>query len=219
MKHMNIKLTYLIPGLFIILFSCNSAPSGEGAQTRLFDGQSLQGWIQKNGSAIFQVVDGMIVGRTVSGSPNSFLCTENDYTDFILELEVWVDPELNSGIQIRSHSMKEFNDGRVHGCQVEIDPSDRAWSGGIYDEGRRGWLYDLEDNEAGRKAFKINEWNHYKIEAIGPRIRTWVNGVPAADLIDTVDSSGFIGLQVHSHQKEGLQVKWRNIRIQEVESK
>jgi len=202
----------LVPGMI----SCQSTQDDKNVYTDLFNGENLDGWVQKNGTARFRVEDGMIIGSTVAGSPNSFLCTEKEYGDFILELEVRVDPELNSGIQIRSHSLKEFNNGLVHGYQVEIDPSDRAWSGGIYDEGRRGWLDDLEDNEAARNAFKPDAWNQYRIEAIGPRIRTWVNGIPAADLTDTLDTKGFIGLQVHSHAKDGLEVRWRHIKIQDM---
>jgi hypothetical protein len=101
----------------------------------------------------------------------------------------------------------------VHGYQVEIDPSDRAWSAGIYDEARRGWLYELRNNEAARKAFKHGEWNKYHIEAIGNSIRTWINGVPAANLDDSMTSRGFIALQVHSMKEGDVEVKWRNIRI------
>lgn len=207
----------LVLVLVLTMLSCQSGKDEQTKTYDLFNGKNLDGWVQLNGTAQFKVGDGMIIGSTVVGSPNSFLCTENEFGDFILELEVWVDPELNSGIQIRSHSYEDYNNGRVHGYQVEIDPSDRAWSGGIYDEGRRGWLYDLEDNEEARKAFLVNDWNHYKIEAIGSHIKTWINGVPAADLVDTVDASGFIGLQVHSHAKAGLEVKWRNIRIRDLD--
>jgi len=159
------------------------------------------------------------------------------YGDFELHVEYRVDPLLNSGIQIRSHVFKEDTEiiiksangdekkrkvaaGRVHGYQVEIDPSDRAWSGGIYDEGRRGWLNNLEKNEAARKAFKQNEWNHYRIVCKGDSIKTWVNGVPAADLKDDLTSSGFIALQVHGvgkhPEKVGKQVIWRNVKIKEL---
>ena len=183
----------------------------------LFNGKNLKGWKQLNGSATYKVVKGELVGTTVLSSPNSFLCTARNYGDFILEYEAWVDPRLNSGVQIRSHSYPEYQNGRVHGYQVEIDPSDRAWSAGIYDESRRAWLYPLTDNKEAQKAFRNNEWNHFRVEAIGTRIRTWINGIPAANLIDDVDSSGFIGLQVHGigndPEKVGIQVKWRNIRI------
>ena len=114
---------------------------------------------------------------------------------------------------IRALSKRDYQNGRVHGYQVEIDPSSRAWSGGIYDEARRGWLYDLRQNEAGRKAFKQGEWNKLHIEAIGSSIRTWLNGVPCANLVDSMTDTGFIGLQVHQNETGGAQVRWKNIRI------
>ncbi len=180
---------------------------------RLFDGKTLNGWIQRNGKAKYEVVDGTIVGTTVLNTPNSFLCTEKMYTDFILEVELLADPGINSGIQIRSHSYKNYKDGRVHGYQVEIDTSDRAWSGGIYDEARRGWLFNLKDKPAAQKAFENGKWNKYRIEAVQNRIRTWVNGVPAADLTDSMSSKGFIALQVHGSKTAGNKIRWRNIRI------
>gem|GEM_PF-30052 len=183
----------------------------------LFDGRTLVGWIQRGGEALYQVEDGAIVGTTVKGTPNSFLCTEKIYADFILELDFKVDPALNSGVQIRSESMESYQKGRVHGYQIEIDPSERAWSGGIYDEGRRGWLNDLTKNEPAQKAFKQGQWNHFRIVALGPSIKTWLNGVSAADLTDSLTRRGFIGLQVHSTKEaEPLQVRWRNIRLLEL---
>jgi hypothetical protein len=193
------------------------AKGRELAWTLLFDGKTLKGWKQLNGTAKYTVEDSCIVGTTVTGSPNSFLCTEKTYGDFILEYDFKVDPRLNSGVQIRSESYPEYQKGRVHGYQVEIDPSDRALSGGIYDEARRGWLADLKDNEPARKAFKQNEWNHVRVEAVGDSIKTWINGVPAASLKDSMTPKGFIGLQVHaSSLPDPLQVRWRNLRIQEL---
>jgi len=180
-------------------------------------GNDLGNWEQLNGSAPFELKNGEIVGTTVLNTPNSFLCTREKYSDFILEFDTWFDPQMNSGVQIRSESRADYQDGRVHGYQIEMDPSTRAWSGGIYDEARRGWLYTLDNNPEGGKALKVGEWNHYRVEAVGNSIRTWVNGVPCADLIDELTPSGFIGLQVHSigtdSTKTGLQVKWKNIRI------
>jgi len=191
--------------------------SENGKWKALFDGETLNGWVQRGGKARYHVEDGAIVGTTVQHTPNSFLCTKKIYGNFILELEFKVDPSLNSGVQIRSRSLKEYKNGRVHGYQVEIDPSERAWTGGIYDEARRGWLNDLKDNAPARKAFKNDQWNHFRIEAIGDSIKTWVNGVPAADLVDSMTPTGFIALQVHSTQSEkSLYVRWRNIRIQDL---
>lgn len=195
----------------------------EGAQmprepwVDLFDGESLSGWVSRGGKATFEVVDGVLVGTAVPNTPNTFLCTEEAYGDFVLELEFWVDPVLNSGVQIRSASRADYKDGRVHGYQIEIDPSDRAWSAGVFEEGVRGWLYNLTENPAARAAFRAEGWNHYRIEAIGDSIKTWINGVPAAHLIDDRSDAGFIGLQVHgvgrNLEKIGSQVRWRNIRI------
>ena len=213
---------YIVILLTFVLASISlpeiSFAAGENWQN-LFDGKTLNGWIQRGGKAKYAVEDGMIVGTTVLNTPNSFLCTEKNYTDFILELEFLVEPGMNSGIQIRSHSFKHYKDYRVHGYQVEIDTSDRAWSAGIYDEARRGWLFDLKDKPEAQKAFKQGQWNHYRIEAIGDRIQTWINGVPAADLKDDMTSTGFIALQVHGSKEADKKIKWRNIRIQDLTRK
>ena len=198
------------------LISCRSDPKTELPWISLFDGTSLEGWSQKGGAAVYEVRDGQIVGITVGDTPNSFLTTETHYDDFILELEFKVDPSMNSGIQIRSNSFPYYQNGRVHGYQVEIDPSERAWSAGIYDEGRRGWLHPITENSEAKTAFKQNDWNHYRIEAIGDTLRTWINGIPASHLVDEATAGGFIALQVHSigeDQEEGTEILWRNIRI------
>jgi len=201
----------------MLFFSFASAQQkNQDGWTPLFNGKNLDGWKQLNGKARYEVKNGEIVGTTVSGEPNSFLTTAENYGDFILELDLFVDPSMNSGVQIRSLSAQDKMSGRVHGYQVEIDPSERAYSGGIYDEARRGWLYPLDLNPAARQAFKNNEWNRYRIECIGNTIRTWVNGVPAANLVDDLTPSGFIALQVHSignNEKAGKMIRWKNIRI------
>ena len=210
---------YKMKSLFLfllLLLSCAGAMESESPWVNLFDGKTLTGWQQMGGAAIYEVRDGKIVGTTVADTPNSFLTTLAEYDDFILEVEFKVDPPLNSGIQVRSKSSPQYKDGRVHGYQVEIDPTKRAMSGGIYDEARRGWLYKLDDNPRAQQAFKLDDWNHYRVEAIGDTIKTWVNGIPAAHIIDNVTAKGFIGLQVHSlHKGEdpGLKVAWRKVKI------
>ena len=213
--------------------SSDMAAEDEG-WVEMIQGNSKAGWTQLNGQADYQIQDGVVIGTTKFGEPNSFLATDKMYGDFILEYEVMVHDSLNSGVQIRSHQYendstfmtknsegeiveRKREKGRVHGYQIEIDPSERAYSGGIYDEARRGWLKDLSDNPEAREAFKNGEWNQYRVEAIGDTIRTFINGVPAAEIVDTVDASGFIALQVHAtHHEEPMEVKWRNIRIKEM---
>ena len=186
----------------------------------LVEGDSTGGWVQLGGKAEYEVKDGVVTGRAVTGTPNSFLTTRGFYGDFVLEYEYKVDPRLNSGVQIRSRSIPEYRNGQVHGYQVEIDPSDRAWSSGIYEEGRRGWLNPLTGNDAARQAFKQGEWNHVKVRAVGDHLATWMNGVPAADLLDAMTQEGFIGLQVHGIGKKeelaGATVQWRNLRIKDL---
>ena len=125
-------------------------------------------------------------------------------------------PDAQLGVQFRSASRPDYRDGVVHGYQVEIDPSERAWSGGIYDEQRRGWLASPKDDPVARKAFRVGEWNRYRVEANGDRLRTWVNDVPVSDLADGMTRSGFIGFQVHQAKQAGLAVKWRAIRLKEL---
>ncbi|MBS3772194.1 MAG: DUF1080 domain-containing protein [Bacteroidales bacterium] len=213
MKNM-LKIASIAAVSFFVAVSCTQT---EPEWDRLYNEENLDQWVQLNGEANYYEEDGTIIGETVLNTPNSFLCTKEQYGDFILKVDFKVDDGLNSGIQIRSNSIPEYKDNRVHGYQVEIDPSDRAWSAGVYDEARRGWLYNLEDNSKAREAFKNEEWNTYRIEALGDTIQTWINGVPAANLVDNMTSEGFIGLQVHSvgddEEKEGLRVRWRDMKI------
>jgi len=199
----------------LILF-CACSGSSDGWEN-LFNGKDLTGFVQLNGQAPYRAEGGVLIGTSVTGQPNSFLATEKDYGDFILEFEALCDEDLNSGVQFRSLSLPEYQDRRVHGYQCEIDPSDRAWSGGVYDEARRGWLVTLLDNEAGRNAYRKNDWNHYRIEAIGENIRIWLNGVNTTNLYDNETLTGFIAFQVHGignrTEQEGKEIKWKNIRI------
>jgi hypothetical protein len=189
----------------------------------LFNGKDLTGWKVVNGSAPYVVENGVIVGTTVANSPNSFLATEATYRDFILELDVKQDVgPSNSGVQFRGQRRADYRDGRVFGYQCEIDPSDRAWTGGIYDEQRRDWLYQGNLNPAGQKAYKFGEWNKVRIEAIGPSLRTFINDIPVSHVIDDVDAEGFIALQVHSIGKPdeaGRKVMFRNVRIRTTDLK
>lgn len=187
-------------------------PSADG-WVSLFTGDDLSGWVQRNGTATFRVADGTIIGKTATGSPNSFLCTTADYADFELTFEVWCDTELNSGVQIRSRSTPEFKNGRVHGPQVEIEGAPGE-SGYIYSEATgRGWI---SKEQPIKDAIVNDQWNRYLVRAVGDRIQTWVNGRKIEDLRDPESfSSGFIGLQVHGIKKNRgpYEVRWRDLQI------
>ena len=216
------------------------SPSANADQNvELFNGKDLTGWTKRGGDAQYAVENGEIIGRSVPNTPNTFLTTDKEFGDFILDLDFKIDDvDFNSGVQIRSHSRPERNRERVYGYQVEIDPKpNRAWTAGIYYEGgmldeaaskeqgenvwirEGGWLNDLKDNEAARKSFRLGEWNHLRVIAKGNRIRTWLNDVPAADFTDNdmraFSPTGFIALQVHGVGKaqDTKEVRWKNIKL------
>ncbi len=209
----------MLRAIMLTLLSFGLTTTSFGQEWKLLvNGDDLSEWERLGGEATYTASNGEVIGTTVANTPNTFLATQRSYGDFALNVEVWVDPAINSGIQIRSESKPDYLNGRVHGYQIEIDPSPRAWSGGVYDEARRGWLYPMSANEDCRVAFNPDGWNHYYVEAIGSSIRTWINDVPCAALYDDMTSSGFIALQVHSVPGEDLanrNVRWRNIRILE----
>lgn len=223
---------------FVLLMLAGAGVAGAAELRPLFDGASTNGWVLRGGHAQFRIEDGCLVGVTVTGQPNSFLCPPGEYGDFVLEYEYKVDPKLNSGVQIRSqcfetpvelqHAGKVIKvpARRVHGYQVEIDNDPgraRFWSAGIYEEGARGWIYPgfgggdgAAFTAQGKRLTKVDGWNHVRVECRGDHIRTWLNGELRADVRDGRVARGFIGFQVHSHKEGGLEVRWRNIRIAEL---
>lgn len=201
------KTLTLLAALFLALPFSAHAQQWEN----LFNGKNLKGWKQLTGTAKYQAKDGILIGTSTDSKVNSFLATNKVYGDFILEFD-FLTEDINSGVQLRSHL--DTQRGLVYGYQFEIDPAPRAWSGGIYDEARRLWLYRMTENEPAKAAYHPG-WNSARIEAIGPSIRTWVNGIPCSNLLDDADQDGFIALQVHVVDKEhlGARIMWKNIRI------
>lgn len=190
----------------------------------IFDGKTLEGWTQRNGTATYEVKDETIVGTTKKGSPNSFLCSNKLYGDFELLFEVKVHNSLNSGVQIRSQT-KGGPKGRVNGPQVEIEASGEkgAESGYVYGEAAGGWMTPA-DKRKPHKHFKDGEWNKYRVLAEGAHIQTWINDQQISDLVDKeklkTHPKGFIGLQVHGVGNRGpFDVAWRNLKIRVIKKK
>lgn len=234
----------LLRKLSVSLVLCLAFPAfgADEGWVELFNGKDVQGWAQHSGKAVYTVKDGALVGTTVMGTGNSFLCPPGTYKDFVLEYEFKVAPQMNSGVQIRSEvfdSAKTLQvDGkeikvpadRVHGYQVEIDmdpKNDRWWTAGIYDEARRGWLFPgtaggdkKAFTEQGRKISKQNEWNKVRVEAKGPSIKTYLNGELRVEIEDSMTLSGILAFQVHGigkdKEKEGQQIMWQNIRLKKM---
>lgn len=192
-----------------------AVPSGDGWSS-LFNGKSLEGWQQRNGWAVYRIDGDSIHGTTSKNSPNSFLCTTKDYSDFELRFEVKVHNSLNSGVQIRSKSLSDRDNGRVHGPQVEIEASPGE-SGYVYGEATgRNWISPTQPPHS---YLKNDDWNQYYIRAKGKRIQTWINGKLVEDITDPLSHDlGFIGLQVHGigADQGPFDVRWRNIEIREL---
>ena len=239
------RIKYCTPILAALFFGSMFLAPSVNAQdgngwTSIFDGKTLNGWKRAaHGKAEYKVVDGTIYGKTVEGSPNSFLMSEKEYADFELEFEVKVHDKLNSGCQIRSREKtqadvdeeaarlgkKNRNNelGRFHGPQVEIESSP-GQSAYVYGEatGRKWLSEEPKDKSHSHNHMKNGEWNSYRIVAKGPRIQTWINGRKVADLthdaIYKTHPKGHIGLQVHGIKKGTgpYDVAWKNIRIKEL---
>lgn len=220
MKKKLALLTVLILTLSVPIFA-----GGDGWKS-MFNGKNTKGWIQKNGTATYRVEDGMIIGTTTPGSPNSFLCSKKEYGDFALIFDAkLMNPELNSGVQIRSQTKASENEksfGRVNGPQVEFAEAgeEGGYSGYIYGEACGGWMTP-PDKLIRHNHLKNGDWNHYKILAKGARIQVWINGQLISDLVDEAKyeshPKGFIGLQVHDVGQSGpFEVAWKNIKIMEL---
>ena len=227
-----------------LVAGCATPGKGDAGWVYLFNGKNLDGWEEHSGKASYTVENGVLTGESVAGTGNSFLCTKQTYDNFDLELEYKCDALLNSGVQIRSEVVPDassatingkeyqFASDRIHGYQCEIDMDvarGRMWSGGIYDEARRGWLVPADGekgklglafSEQGRAISKNGDWNKLRIVADGPSIKTWLNGVPRAEIFDPVTPRGVVALQVHgvgnAAEKVGLKVAFRNLRLREI---
>ena len=204
---------------FLILVAIGLNLNAQKAKN-LFNGKNLRGWEVLNGKAEFKVEDNVIVGVSEMNTPTTFLATKKEYTNFILEYEYIIGEGLNSGVQIRSHNTK---DNHFYGLQVEADDSQRAWSGGLYEQGRKGWRYPLEYNPAAKTATKKSgEWNKVRVIAYGNHVATWINGVNVSNLLEETVEKGIFALQIHSignnKAKAGKLNKWRNIKVTELKS-
>jgi hypothetical protein len=234
-----------IVSLAAITVGCKNSTAKPDEWKNLFDGKTLTGWKVLNqdwtnpeSKPDFYIEDSMIVCNTTMDNEGGYLVTEKSYSDFILEFDVKIDSSLNSGLQCRSRMWEKdttttyvagdvkgtrvvtkWRAGYVWGYQIEVDPSRRAWSGGLYEPGNRGWIVTLAGNETARKAFRPMEWNHFKILMKGNKIQTWVNDVLTVDTTDDMSASGFLGLQFHGASfvwQKDKKSMWKNIRIKEL---
>lgn len=181
----------------------------------LITADNLNTWKKIGGKAGYELEGDTIIGTSIASGNSTYFTTGEIFSDFIFEVDVQAQAPLNSGVQFRSKQIQGKKGPTVSGYQMEIDTAERAWSGGIFDQGRRGWLYTLSRNQKCSEEFKINDWNKYRIEAVGQNVRTFINGVPCSNIVDSLSKSGFIALQIHSAggDKVNKTVKWRAPKI------
>jgi len=207
----------LVVSAFVLLVLPLAVSAGEApGWIPLFDGQTLAGWKNPYDWGKAWVEKGEIL---LQADKKFFLVTEKRARDFIFEGEVKMpEGKSNSGFMFRCH----VQPNRVFGYQAEVDTSDRQWSGGLYDEGRRGWLLPIQkDPESGKAfvtrtkgTFRRSDWNRYRIHCVGPSIRIYVNDVLTADYIDTMDREGYLAIQHHG--EKGQIYRFRNLRFREL---
>lgn len=196
--------------------------------TSLFNGKDLDGWRNPYDHGESKVVDGEI---HLLADKKFFLVTEKEYSNFKVVIDIHL-PEgnANSGVMFRCH----VEPNRAYGYQAECDGSDRCWSGGLYDEGRRGWVWPSKKGRTKEKKFleyeeesqaffakpeikgalKRNGWNRYEVECVGDHIVVHLNGIKITDLKDSTDAKGFIAIQHHG--EKGQTYRFRNLMIKEL---
>ena len=179
----------------------------------LFDGKTTEGWKPRSEVISFDAKGGDL---HLLSKTNCWVTTEIQMSDFEAEIEVLMPKEegFNSGLAFRCIG----NQGRPKGYQCEID---RQKPGGVYGIGNGGWIYPgkgqtKEFAERIRGNFKKDDWNHFRVKAVGERIQTWLNGKPVSDIKHGKILKGYFGIQ---HHGKGGTVRFRNIRAREISNK
>lgn len=221
MKHRIFVVTVL---LITLIPTASLIAQEEIPWVSLFNGTDLAGWKMVGSKGVAFVKDGEIVCRRTKGTTeHTFVTTEQKFSDFILEVDFKLDaPGYSAGVLVRcvdANADPDTSKVRLYGYQVKIDQSVRSWTGGVFDDfgGTWKWMYDLSENEPARKAFKLGEWNTFRVEAIGENIKVWLNGIPSTNLFNKKYTEGYIALKIHALKPEGkgeeLQIYFKNIRI------
>lgn len=217
------KIKSALTALIFAFAACSAAEPGF---TDLFNGKDLTGWKKVNGNGEFKIEEGQIIGFGEKVKSNTFMRTEKTYKNFDFRFEMKFDDLTgNSGMMFRG-LQKDGADGRVYGYQCEHDNGKkRAWTAGLYDEARRGWLAPKSGDKKAEAAFtkqgqslmKWEDWNEIRIVCDGNHIRIWLNEELRVDYMDEgkeFTPEGFFALQVHAG--ESCKVRWRNLRVKEL---
>ncbi len=220
---MRINKKILIIGLFVIfiIVAWSQQTSKDIPWVSLFNGKNFNGWEIKGSNGKAWVEDSAFVCHQVSNTPeHTFICTKKKYDDYIFEADAKIEGMLHSGFLLRCIDAKSDSAHvALYGYQVKIDPTERRWTGGVFDDFGHSWnwLYTLKESEKAQSAFKLNEWNHFRIEAIGDSIKVWVNNIPTCNLVHKKYNKGYIAIKIHSMgdnpEMEKVLMRYRNIKI------
>jgi len=213
----------IITVLYISFLSSNILAKGKETNTpwkTLFNSKDFSGWTIVGSTGKVWVQDSAIVCHKVINTPqHTFVRSNKKYGDFILEGENKIEGDFHTGFLFRCIDAPDTASVCLYGYQVKIDPTPRRWTGGVFDDFGKTWhwLYTLKEDSVARTAYKMKEWNHFRIEAIGSSIKVWVNGTPTCNLINTKYTKGYIALKIHSMgntpELEKVLGYYRNIRI------
>jgi len=211
-----LKKHSLLAIFFLTSFGIPGVQAKEAEWIPLFNGKDLDGWHNPYPHGTASVKNGVI---ELVADRKFFFAYNEKFSDFIMTAEIKLPKgKANSGILFRSQKKEN---GSMFGYQAEVDGSDRRWSGGLYDEGRRGWIHPKKPErnpyneknwkDTQKNALKRDDWNNYKIKCLGDHLQIWVNGVQTTDLKDSTDSTGFIAIQHHG--EKGQVYRFRNLRL------
>ena len=195
-------MKYLLVILSIFFISATDPNAGF---KRIFNGRDLTGWTI-HGTEKWYVENRELVCESGPDKQYGYLSTNKKYKNFILQLQFKLEANGNSGVFIRS----DIEGTKISGWQVEVAPADHH-TGGIYESYGRGWM--IKPSAEKEKVLKPNDWNDMRIEVIGDKVSTFLNGQQMVQLEDEKigQANGFVALQIHDGG--GIKVRWKNIRI------
>ena len=209
---------------FLFFLNLSAFSQSKANWENLFNGKDLTHWKIVGSKGIAVVNDSAITCHmTANTTEHTFVCSKEKFGDFILEMDVNTDPGYNTGILLRCIDKPKNCDTckvSLYGYQVKIDPSTtRKWTGGIFDDYGKSWhwLYDLSHDDRARDAYRIGEWNHFRIEAIGTSVKVCVNDIPTTNMLNSKYDNGYIAIKIHALndriEQEKLLGRFKNIRI------
>lgn len=189
--------SFILLVAFLVVLS--SAAAEKGKVVSLFDGKTFKGW-EGDTNKTFRIQDGAIVAGTLKTNipRNEFLCTERNYTNFVLRLKFKLlgGSRANAGVQIRTKRIPNHHE--VSGYQADM--GDPSWWGCLYDESRRNKVLAKSNMEEVNKVLKRDDWNEYVIRCEGKRLVLAINGlqtVDYAEMDDKIEDYGVIAVQIH----------------------